>query len=130
MNGELQEVILEMLGSVTSAASTATGFLTGEIPLYVQELLLWHGWYSAVICVIGAVILVAGLTIDIKVFQSVNQNSSEWTGDDWFIYAVFGLIPRALIYIPSLFALNLTWLQIWIAPRVFLVEYAAKLGGA
>lgn len=52
--------------------------------------------------------------------------------------AVVGVVPAIKYFVLMLmcaagfveFATNFTWLQIWIAPRVFLVEYAAKLAGS
>ena len=50
------------------------------------------------------------------------------TDDGGSIVAVM-LLSSATATIVGLLAFNLTWLQIWIAPKVWLLEYAARMVG-
>lgn len=44
----------------------------------------------------------------------------------WFPFSL-GTILYGLIYVVFIYSyFNLTWLQIWMAPKVYLIEYAAE----
>lgn len=121
MNDELQKMISDLLSKPLSGVDKTIDFLTGEIPLYVQELLMWHGVYSFVEFVFGLCVLIL-IPVSCKAVHNGVKNKG-WD-DESYLELGFGLI---FLVIFSVIYINLTWLQIWIAPRVFLVEYAAKL---
>lgn len=125
-NTELQTAVTELFERLISGIDTGAAFLEAELPDYIMQLMFWHMASSAVW---GAVqLIMTGAVVMIVVH--VVRNASRYDADDpWF--------PIFMASLPSLIAgiifLSLgldnieTALQIWLAPKVWLVEYAAGL---
>lgn len=125
MNEELQKALGELLQKTSNGIDNASGFLTEQIPDVVQQLLTWHATYSLALSVMCLVLLFIAIKIDVKLFFIVKD-----VGDEEFfivVYFLFGSLLRAAAYLPLILNMSLDWLQIWIAPKVWLLEYTAKL---
>lgn len=135
MSEKLDNAIANLIEKATNGADAAADFLNAEIPGYIQELLTWYMTYSLILCVIGVIYLVAWVNIDYRVgrrcWAEMQKSSSYCARDDFNFYYVFlGSLARVILLgIPLVATLNLNWLQIWMSPKVWLVEYASKLAG-
>jgi hypothetical protein len=121
MNDQLQAALAEMINKSTAGIEKASGFLQAEIPDAVRQLLWWHGIQDFICFCIGVVLSVAwglGLRLAIKNWDEVAHNDGEC-----------GVVMGALVTlpIPLLLMFPLTWLKIWIAPKVWLLDYATSL---
>jgi len=126
MNEQLQTALADLLSKANEGIDSASGFLVDEIPDVIYQLLMWYGVYSAIMCVAGIIYL------------SVLYKAIKWslTGPRWdwhmkqtdagFPTPVFYMLT-VLLLIPVFHMFNLTWLKIWIAPKIWLIEYAATL---
>lgn len=162
MNEELQIALAEMFNSVIDAKD----FLVGELPEYIEQLLMWNIVLSLIWFVAGAATMIFfakkayffHATVDdecekIKQEQASARASYE-NGESWCFYSgrrsitscaydkimrksaddkselivamtiVYGIFSFVGLCV---FACNFDWLQIMIAPKVWLVEYAASL---
>ena len=124
MNEELQKALTEILHGVL----TAKGFMLAELPEVIQQLLLWKFWYHSArmagfIVIIGLIIV---LIVKVEKYvlnaEDIDRMDKRFFG--WFLVPMLSIIPIVLI---SGIFFNLTWLQIWLAPKVYLIEYAASL---
>ena len=123
MNDELQKALGELLSKANNGIDTAGDFLSAELPDVISQLLIWHGAYSAAMCLLAALFCITWYYANKKQYEFLKKNNCL---DQPLV--IFNIIQIVLVFIPlNLF--NLTWLQIWIAPKIFLIEYAAKLGG-
>lgn len=123
---ELNQALAALIEQATTGIDASVGFLQAEIPDVVAQLLMWHGVKSAVFAGLGAAILVVYVVAELKAFKWARG----WATDesDWLIgYGMLGTAVRLPTIVFGIALLNLTWLQIWIAPKVWLIEYAAKL---
>jgi len=125
MNETLQTAITKLLDTTLNGIDNTTIFLEGQLPDYILQLLLWHGWKSGILCAMGMMLLTTFITIDYKVFKYGQRR--EWNGEQWFGFMMASGITGVISTVASFSLINLTWLQIWIAPKVFLVEYATNL---
>lgn len=126
----LENAVLQMLHSTMDTVGSASDFLSGEIPTYIQELLMWHGIYSAIWFIIG--LLWCGFVyyfgviklkpLMIKDYQK--DSYSNWDGSEELFYSI---IIFCVCLISLWIMIDWDWLQIIVAPRVFLVEYASEL---
>lgn len=143
----LNEALVQIIQSTQGAVEKGIGFLSDQIPDVIQQLLLWKFAealaYTAV-GVLGLVIIAVLLfkhairRVD-KVVQTPGRYDTEKTiykeslvydkdGDVHFGVIILGLGSFfggiiSLCAAESVF----TALQIWLAPKVFLIEYASKL---
>jgi hypothetical protein len=117
MNDELQKALAAILNKTTSAAEAGIGFLQGQIPEVIHQLLVWKAVESGLIftlCLIGACVLT-------------------WVGcrlakDDDFGFNPLAMFPFFGVVLCVLGVItNFDWLQILLAPKVYLIEYAAHL---
>lgn len=133
MNEQLQNAVASLINESLSLFEKGKTFLSTEIPDVVQQLLLWHATVSFLYTLMGIGILLGLTYFDYKqwVFWTTEvkdrydnlKKRIEGEHGPFALLNVFQLLP--IIYAISLF--NLTWLQILIAPKIFLIEYAAKL---
>ena len=131
VNAELQGKLVEFMDMTLSGLENGAAFLQGELPDYIKELLLWYGTYHFLMLLIGIGLLSLFLWLDYKFYRMIKERS-DW-GDDEVLFIYFGLgsIARLPLYgITMAEFLNLYWLKIWLAPKVWLVEYVLRLTGA
>lgn len=153
MNEELQNTANEVLRGILENAASAKEFILSQTPDVVNQLLWWKGVESAIYFLILVTLAVVSLFAIRRVNNHIltkreaafeaKKNKEPWTyhlGDTRFDitsmeYDAAVGVPsnlRFLLIIPSLIftyiALdNLDWLQILIAPKLYLLEYAASL---
>lgn len=140
MNEQLQKSLAQVIEQATSGVQAGVSFLSAELPDVIHQLLMWKMVESLAMCIAGFVIASVMTYFFIKhsgVGAKTNESDSRWRthratlthGEDGDIAP---WIPVTVI-VPVLTALlcaslvNLDWLKIWIAPKVYLIEYAASL---
>lgn len=128
MNEELQGALTELINKSMNGVDAATGFLAAEIPDVVAQLLMWHGVYNLLSMIFGIFTTVVLLTAWFKKIMPILAEKEEnATGDGNATYLLGSLAVCAVSFVIAYESINMTWLQIWIAPKVWLLEYAASL---
>ena len=127
---QLNEALATLINQATTGIDASMGFLQAEMPDVISQLLVWHGVKSGMVSALAIAFIVAVARIDIKVGRKLHKTLSD-RGDVeifWGLYVGVGSVIRILPYLAVFdIYVNLTWLQIWIAPKIFLIEYAANL---
>lgn len=144
MNEQMQEALARLISLATDGMEGAVSFAQAEIPDVLQQLLMWKLLESAFYAVTGvlliglALYLVARIKHDRRKAQKAYEAGEEWTRlyhESSTTSATYDVIALGAAHIIGAIALtavgtlmfNLTWLQIWVAPKLYLLEYAAKL---
>jgi len=138
MNEQLQAELIKIVTSISNGATTAWGFLTEQTPDVIQQLLLWHGIKSFIAFCVAIIFIIAGLIITAKLFKYSKElsakskdrcNKSDYRCYDptpffamWFVPLVVCISVTPLVIFE-----NLTWLQIWVAPKTWILEYIKDL---
>lgn len=135
MNEQLATAITALINQSLALFNQGVSFLSQEIPDVVHQLLMWQ-LIQSLIYTVGAAIGTAiciGLwiwvfKICLKIHRKEKESNYLYDGFvHWFPFNI-GTILYAFIYCIFIYSyFNLTWLQIWIAPKVYLIEYATKL---
>jgi hypothetical protein len=125
MNEQLQDALTELLGKANNGIDNASNFLVAELPEVIQQLLLWHGVYNFVLFIGGLLLALAIVFADFKMYKVAKDWSDVDFKSGYLLVGSFGRIFLWAIVLVGM--LNLEWLQIWIAPKVWLLEYAASL---
>lgn len=119
---ELNIALAELIAQATSGISQSVDFLQAELPDVIVQLLVWHAAYSAIMCAVGLAGVILLPMFGVWIFRKLVRD------DEWNDHPE--VIGIAILFFPftmAVAALNLTWLKIWIAPKVWLIEYAAAL---
>ena len=121
----LDTALQDLITGAVAAAETAGGFVAEEAPIVVEQLLAWNFTVSLLLFLAGAIVVLA-MAILIKWINKCSKGdkySYEWLDADGC--EIFLLLP--FIGGVALIGCNLTWLKIAIAPKLYLLEYAADL---
>lgn len=144
LNDTMQNAAAQLIEKAMSGLDQAAGFLQAEIPDYVYQLILWYGVKSGIYFVIGVALLSLipllyfAAIKDIKACKKNYEDGEDWTRMGFsggvtsssYDYKVTGMnfwLASIFLAIVGCEFINLQWLQIWIAPKVWLVEYASTL---
>lgn len=112
-----EQVLLDMINKAAEIGSAAVD----EIPLVVQELLTWKLAESLAYTTLSLLILSGLMFFYFKVYNYYKDKEISDHPECLFVlFSVFAWIPVFECF-------NLDWLKILIAPRVYLLEYAASL---
>ena len=123
MNDQLQPALAEILNKSMSGIDAASEFLLAETPEVIQQLLLWYAVYSGIwfiICCLALLSVILSIKWAIKHEKKADYH-------DAGMYATFAGFYTAIIFLITVFTIDLDWLKIWIAPKIWLIEYAASL---
>ena len=121
MNEQLQQALLMILNQTVDAVKAGTTFLMAQLPDVIQQLLIWKAVESGIWFGLGV------LTTGLAVYGWVKVRKF-WLGDSIDMCAML-VITSLILSTAGLCTLfhNLTWLQILVAPKIYLIEYAASL---
>ena len=118
MNEELQNALAKIIETTLSAKD----FVLEQAPDIIHQLLAWKFTVSLIWFCLFLVIFVA-----VAIFNKKMWSSSEIREDD-DLWVLCGAVSLTTIGVSFCFLANsITWLQIWIAPKVYLLEYASTL---
>lgn len=150
MDNQLQDAMnqaaIVLIEKAMSGIDSATGFLQAEIPEYVYQLMLWYGVKNLILFFVGVAIAASSVML-FRVSSRAKSNAIDaykrgesWTrcggiGNvtstkyDTVSSGTLGVIALIVGGILSVCFMSniLDTLQILIAPKVWLVEYASVL---
>lgn len=145
MNDQLQKVLADIIAKVTSGADAVVEFSKQQLPEVLQQLLMWHFISNLLSFIIPLVLLTICLTVSVRFWVKVPKQDSRdkddrcpWIADEYrdkahmlyFKYWLPGYALPAASFILGIITLcnsNLVWLKIALAPKLYLLEYAASL---
>lgn len=134
MNEQLQTAIADLIEKSLTAFQKGADFLSAELPEVIHQLLLWKMVSSAVGCAVGVLIIIGSVVWLVYQWKYWTTVIDTIYGERMRIESDAGpfCFLNIFVFIPIVFGsllLNLTWLKIWLAPKVWLIEYAATLVG-
>ncbi len=131
MNEQLQNALADLLTKTNEGIAAGADFLVAELPDVIQQLLTWYGTYNFLMFAFSFLALAIYCYIVIKSILKKDDESSVYgrihkmaDGAQFIPIGLIGIIPLPIFVIESM---NLQWLKIWIAPKIWLIEYAATL---
>lgn len=127
MNEQTQAKIMQWIGD---AAQKIGDFAANEVPPFIKEFLNWKFWECGVKIGITTIILIISLAF-IKWLYSILKTDMKDNNDAdvqvLFFYITTGfVIVNTIIFFTSTVSNVLDMIQIAIAPKVYLIEYASQ----
>ena len=120
MDNNLQTALAELITKANQGVDTATGFLVSEVPEVIHQLLLW----KAVMSAISFTITMIGIGVIAYYWKHVFRYFADEEMAPAILMTVCMVVAVSLI---ASITLSFDWLQIWLAPKVWLLEYASQL---
>jgi hypothetical protein len=121
MKEQLEQKSIELLGWLEQAIKTTADFGTEQIPLFIQELLLYKFWMSLGGFAIGILALILSIYTLLKFIKCCLKNSD----DAGLPFSMFWAIP--IVVSIAAICSNTDWIMIKLAPRLYLLEYVKTL---
>jgi len=126
MNEQANKILAELLQKASNGIDAAVSFSQAQIPDVIHQLLMWNFAESIIFSLTGILLFLLVQYLTFRIFKYLRK---EWE-DDYFsdhpeVIVVFML--WLLVTLITLTLLDLSWLKIWIAPKLYLIEYAAHL---
>jgi hypothetical protein len=127
MNEEVMNKANELILNIISGLETAGEFVVAEAPVIVQQLLSWHMIKAIASLSLWFIVIATAATITTFLIRKGIKDEDENFLMPGLVMAavsmVVGIISIFDSAVPNLF----TILQIWVAPDLYLFEYAASL---
>jgi hypothetical protein len=125
MTNELEKILIPLIEKAASGAENAADFAIAQAPEVVEQLLRWKMCHSLLVFV-GLIGLFALMTYGVyKYVISADGPSYDGTAEVMII-VLYPMVSLFLLCAGSV-AHALDWLQILIAPKLYLIEYVARL---
>lgn len=144
MNEQADKILSGLLQKASDGIDAAVSFSQAQVPDVVHQLLVWKFASSLLMTVIAIISIYPVYRFVMKQFDckyvgkderyehiKVNKYKSTLIYDSdgdihpGSILLGLGVLFYALFVCIAVF--DLTWLQIWLAPKLYLLEYAASL---
>lgn len=138
MTPELGKFLATFSQELLNAADKIKAVAGYQIPDYIQQLMLWHSLRSLTLSVIAVVIITTAILIAIKVaykaIKAIREDEdkpftlekAEKEERNAVIAMLSAFVAFALL-ITGILVIDMTWLKIWLTPKVWLVDYAISI---
>ena len=117
MTEKLSEALVELI----SLSVSGVEFLVSEIPDVLHQLLMWKATVSAISMICFVLLCIAIYKFNRWQIEYLTKNNK--FGEPYLMANMF----QGFLIIPLIGLFDMNFLQIWIAPKVFLIEYAAQM---
>lgn len=125
MNEEAQKILVDLLQKASNGIDSAVSFSQSQIPDVVHQLLVWNFTLSILLTILGSILFCAAQYASWLIFKKLRK---DWAGDEFFEHPEAMIIGMIYIFTFSPLAwIGLDWIKIWLAPKLYLIEYAASL---
>ncbi|EBO4170085.1 hypothetical protein DKN16_18370 [Salmonella enterica] len=133
MEEQANKILVELLQKAVGGIDAAVSFSQAQIPDIVHQLLVWNLVSSLLLQLLG-VVMVAGAFFALSHAMRCRRRGDEWTrfmpGSSSTSIAYDLCFPAFIVSsaIGVVIAIcSFDWLKIWLAPKLYLLEYAASL---
>lgn len=126
----LEQALIKSIEGIQKTGTELVDALYQQAPEVVEQLLLWHGIESFIHC-IAAILVFVFPFIHYRVASHLYQKLGvkDWRDESgfWIPTVVSGVVVFSFVISGFFIFMNLKWLKIWLAPKVYLLEYLADL---
>ncbi|SRG66452.1 Uncharacterised protein [Shigella flexneri 2a] len=147
MQEEANKILVDLLKKASDGIDSAIAFSQAQIPDVVHQLLVWNIVDSLIktliaISTIPLVILFMKKQckkVEIGKFDNDGRSCDNgqpkykptmiWESNGEISFLILPLAAVFVLWVSFIIAVvtNMTWLKIWLAPKLYLIEYAASL---
>lgn len=112
--------LIKALEKTGNLVDKSVDMVMEQAPLLVQEMLRWYFAYNLILFISAIVLGIVLYTGAYKLAKHFWKESDGISGFTAAVVCAFGTLPLIAMF-------NLEWLKIYIAPRLWLIEYTANL---
>lgn len=123
----MQDALVSIIQKTQQGIDASVSFLSEQIPDVIQQLLLWKFVQAVVITIIMVVLVTLYFKMFKRVWKYTEEHLDGW--DQGPARGAYGFVGGFGALVAGCAGVDnfLTALQIYVAPKVYLIEYAASL---
>ena len=126
----LEKALIKSIDGIEKTGTELIEALYQQAPEVVEQLLMWHGVESLIQCIVAILALAAPFLfykIACYIYQKFEVGKSHDQSGFWIPTIVAGVV--VIMCAGGCFAthINIKWIKIWLAPKVYLLEYLAEM---
>lgn len=121
----LQASLVNIINQATTGVQAGMNFLSEQMPDVIHQLLVWKLTQNLFWFVILSIFTILLFTFCYKMIKA-GQKKKDYNADGYYFAGFMIGIVGCGTLIASLVSINEA-LLIWLAPKIYLIEYAAKL---
>jgi hypothetical protein len=125
MNEELQKKLVEIINGAQKVGKEAFIFTKEQVPDVIQQLLMWKFAQSLTVIIFSLIVFEFGRRVFFWASRAITKE--KYGGEEYHFLGGFFAVVVMGASIVVIFSSTQNALQIWIAPKVYLLEYAAQL---
>lgn len=118
VNEQAQKVLADLLQKASNGIDSAVSFSQAQIPDVIHQLMIWNAVSSALVQIFCVFLITGCYFMAIKAWKT---RDGDIIFPSWIASVIF--ISGGFIGFFS----NFDWLKIYLAPKLYLIEYAANL---
>ena len=119
-NEILKQYLITALEKTGNVLDKSVDMIMEQAPILIQEILHWYFAYNLFLTIAGALLIVFTL-------YAGNYTHNKIKNLEWDEAFYISYIIHFFIIFSGAMMMNLQWLKILIAPRLWLIEFAARL---
>lgn len=132
----LEQVLVDTINTVTEGAKKVSGqaidFASEQVPDVIHQLLMFQMVKAVVFIVLSATVFFIAVHMCVRLINILKEekqkNTSTYFDESGYylgvaLISIFAAAPALLVFIGNL----LKALKIWLAPKIYLIEYVADL---
>ena len=122
------ELLIEIARDIKSNVSDAKGFVLEQAPDFIQQLLVYNFWASAFSAIVLLFVTAFLIKASIFAYDQFKKRDRHWSSMEevWIVVVAFSVLFSGVTLGCACSEIS-TCLQIKLAPKVYIVEYASKL---
>lgn len=126
----LENTLITSIEGIKKTGTELVDALYQQAPEVIEQLLLWHGIESFILFLVSlAMLSVPFIFYKLAAAAYTKFNVAKMSDEFpyWMITIVSGIVSITASTAMAIDLMNLKWLKIWLAPKVYLLEYLATL---
>lgn len=126
----LEKALIDSIDSIKKTGTELVDALYQQAPEVIEQLLMWHGVESFILFICSILLLTLPFIhykLARMLYGKLDIKDSRRDPGEYWIPVLLSGIASFFVGVGFFFNLvNLKWLKIWLAPKVYLLEYLAE----
>ena len=126
----LENALISSIEGIKKTGTELVDALYQQAPEVINQLLLWHGVESFILFLTSLLMLSVPFIfykLAVAAYTKFNIAKMRDPFNYWFPTIIIGVVSVLSSILISINIMNIKWLKIWIAPKLYLLEYLATL---
>ena len=126
----LEKALIKSIDGIEKTGTELIEAFYQQAPEVVEQLLMWHGVESLIQCSVAILALAAPFgyyKIALYIYHKFEIAKERDQSHFWIPSVTIGIMALGLSWAYFIMNINIKWVKIWLAPKVYLLEYLTEM---